>query len=62
MEGKRAVRGKEIVVAFHDALDIAQFQLVDAVELLDDVAVLVPVVGSAGPEGVEVSVSGRARW
>lgn len=48
------VRGKELVVPFHDAFHIAQFQLVDAVELFDDLAVLVPVVGSAGPEDVDV--------
>lgn len=61
LKEKRAVRGKEIIIAFHDALHIAQFQLVVAVELLDDLAVLVPVVGSAGPEDVEISVgvSGR---
>lgn len=55
---KRAVRGIKIIVALHDALDIAQLQLVDAVELLDDLAVLVPVVGSAGAEGVEVGGRG----
>ena len=45
-----AIRGIELVIALHYALDIAQFELVVAVELLNDFAVLVPVVGSAGPE------------
>lgn len=61
MEGKerrKDIRGIEIIVALHYAFHISQFQLVIAVELLDDLAVFVPVVGSAGPEDVEVSGRG----
>ncbi len=45
-----AIRRIKLIIPLHYALDIAQLELVVAVELLDDFAVLVPVVGSAGPE------------
>lgn len=36
------------MLLFHDDLDIAQLQLVIDIELLDDGAVLLPVIGAAG--------------
>lgn len=64
-----AIRGIELVVPFHNALDVAQLELVVAVELLDDFAILVPVVGSAGPEngrwltdGRRLRGEGHGRW
>lgn len=64
-----AIRGIELVVPFHNALHITQFKLVVAVELLDDFAILVPVVGSAGPEngrwltdGRRLRGEGHGRW
>lgn len=64
-----AIRGIELVIPFHNALNIAQLELVVAVELLDDFAILVPVVGSAGPEngrwltdGRRLRGEGHGRW
>lgn len=53
------IRCIELIIPLHYALDIAQLELVVAVELLDDFAVLVPVVGSAGPENGRRVTNGR---
>lgn len=48
---KRANRRcNEAVIALHDSLDIFEFQLIIAIELLDDGTELVPILRSARTE------------
>jgi hypothetical protein len=58
---EKHLRGKEFVIALHDAFDIAQFQLVIAVELLNGLAILMPVVRSAGTKDIRRGRKGLHR-
>ena len=55
------IAGEHVVRVFHDAFDITEFELVGSIELLDDLAVLMPVLGSAGPEKVGYIGRGSGR-
>lgn len=46
-ERKGAIRCNEMIFSLHDAFDIAELQLVIAIELFDDGTIFLPVLGSA---------------
>lgn len=52
VEEKGVLRCKELIISLHNPFHIAQFQLVVAVELLDDFTIFMPVIGPAGPKDV----------
>lgn len=44
------IRCLKFIITFHDTFHITKFKLVIAIELLDNLAIFVPVIGSTGSE------------
>lgn len=44
------IRCLKFIITFHDTFHITKFKLVIAIELLDNLAIFMPVIGSTGSE------------